>query len=207
LAEEAHVSIFQHGWKHENHAEDGPNSEYPAGRSRALVGEELRNGFAKLSCLFGAQFLPVFTPPWHGLDIGYWPLLVTAGFKGISSKGRRSARVKLGLIQNNIHCVPIQWSTPPGFGDPSRYVAQLVGHLEQRRSGADREEATGILTHHLVQSRESLEFLADVLDLLTDHPCARIIHPADLFGGSSDGLSSVERSTARSAPIAPSTTV
>ena len=207
LVDQKHVSIFQHGWKHENHAQQGPKSEYPPGRSTTFVGEEFSNGFAKLWALFGPQFLPVFTPPWHGFDTSYVPLLVAAGFKGISSKGRRSAPVKLGLIQNNIHCVPIQWSAPPGFGHPSRYVAMLIDHLEQRRSGADKDEATGILTHHLVQTRESLEFLEDVLDLLTDHPFARIIDPADLFDGSSEGLSSVERSTVRNSPMTPSTTV
>lgn len=207
LADQPHVSIFQHGWKHQNYAEAGPNSEYPAERSATIVAEELSKGFAKLSSLFGNQFVPVFTPPWHGFDSVHWPLLAEAGFKGISSKGRRSARVKLGLIQNNIHCVPIEWSSPPGFSDSSRYIAQLTGHLEQRRLGADRGEATGILTHHLVQNRESLSFLKDVLDLLTDHPHARIIGAAELLGGSYEGLSSVERSTARRSPGSPSTIV
>jgi hypothetical protein len=207
LVDQSHVSIFQHGWKHQNHAEQGPNSEYPAGRPASIVRDEFSAGFAKLSDLFGTQFLPVFTPPWHGLDAEYYPLLLDAGFKGVSLKGRRRERLSHGLIQNNIHCVPISWSVPPSFGDPQRYIAQLVAHLEQRRLRSDKDEATGILTHHLVQTADSLEFLRELLDLIAHHPSARMLHPAELFDGGAAGLSSVERSIARSSPNGPSTTV
>lgn len=183
LSGEPHVSIFQHGWKHQNYAEEGPNSEYPPGRSESAISAEFGEGFAKLSGLFGRQFLPVFTPPWHGLDESYLELLRAAGIKGISSKGRRPGRVQRGFIRNNIHCVPIQWTEPPSFGEPDPFVGQLVSHLEQRRSAADRGEATGILTHHLVQTQDSLEFVRDVLDLVTDHPSARLVEAAVLFEG------------------------
>jgi hypothetical protein len=185
LADERHVTIFQHGWKHQNHSADAPNSEYPAGRDEDAVARELSDGSAKLKRLFGDQFAPIFTPPWHGLHLGYLPLLKAAGFRGLSGKGRRSAPVDCGLIQNNIHCVPIQWSDPPGLGDPARHIGQLVGHLKQRRGGSDPDETTGILTHHLVQTRESLQFIRGVIEVISAHPRARLMDPGEVFFGSS----------------------
>jgi hypothetical protein len=193
---ERHVTIFQHGWKHENHSLSGPSSEYPPGRAAETVAQEFLQGSEKLARMFGDQFVPVFTPPWHGLDSSYIPLLKPAGIRGLSSKGRRSAASTNGVVQNNIHCVPIQWSDPPGFADPARYIAQLVGHLKQRRSSNDRAEATGILTHHLVQTDESLEFVRGILDVVTEHPNAVLVDPAELFLSLHEGLSSVDRATA-----------
>ncbi|MFL6721663.1 MAG: hypothetical protein ACJ8FT_07670 [Sphingomonas sp.] len=207
IANEPNVTIFQHGWKHQNHAAEGPNSEYPPGRPTDIVAREISDGSAKLSELFGGQFAPVFTPPWHGFDRAYLGLLMAAGLKGLSSKGRRAAAADAGVVQNNIHCIPIEWSTPPGFGNPARYIGQLVNHLKRRRSGNDREEGTGILTHHLVQTRESLEFVRGVLDVITTHANAKLVHPCDLFFGDYAGLSDVDLMTVRRAPISPSTTV
>jgi hypothetical protein len=192
LASEPHVSVFQHGWKHENHSRAGANSEYPAGRNIDLVQQEFLQGSAKLRSLFGRQYAPVFTPPWHGLDDAYLPVLRTAGIRGISSKGRRSPRGEIGLVRNNIHCVPIEWSDPPGFGNPARYVGQLVDHLKLRRNGTDRGEATGILTHHLVQNSDSFAFLRSVLRLIDAHPGARLVDPVELFfGATTDCRSSI----------------
>jgi hypothetical protein len=181
LHTEKHVTIFQHGWKHQNHAVKGSNSEYPAGRSLRQVAHELAKGHAKLSELFGSAFAPVFTPPWHGFDASYTPLLEGAGFRALSLKGRRPLETKEVLPQNNVHCVPIVWSNPPGFGNPARYIGQLVQHLALRRAGDDREEATGVLTHHLVQTPESLEFVRGILDVITTHPSARLVDPVQLF--------------------------
>jgi hypothetical protein len=207
LANEPHVTVFQHGWKHQDHAIERPNSEYPAGRPPETVARELNDGKTKLSELFGSQFAAVFTPPWHGLDANYLPLLRSIGLQGISLKGRRTAVTTAGLVQNNIHCVPIQWSDPPGFGDPAIYIGQLVAHLRQRRNGTDRGEATGILTHHLVQNNESLDFVRGVLDLISHHRAARLLNPIELFFAPQSGLSSVDFATVRKSPIRPSTIV
>lgn len=181
LERERHVAIFQHGWRHKNHASSGPNSEYPAGRSMETVNLEFNQGSAKLADMFGDRFAWVFTPPWHGLDPEYRPLLASAGIHGVSSKGVRSAAAEDGLQQNNIHCVPVEWTTPASFGDPQKYVDQLVTHLVQRRSGIERDEATGILTHHLVQTPESLDFVGDLLTVIERHPNARLADPFELF--------------------------
>lgn len=183
LASEPHVTVFQHGWKHQNHATAAPNSEYPAGRPAEIVAKELNDGRTKLLELFGSQFAAVFTPPWHGIDGNYFPLLRSMRMQGISLKGRRAAATTAGLVQNNIHCVPIQWSDRPGFGDPAIYIGQLVAHLRQRRNSSDQDEATGILTHHLVQNHQSLDFVRCVLDLISDHSAARLVDPVELFFG------------------------
>jgi hypothetical protein len=181
LAHEPQVTIFQHGWAHQNHASQGPNSEYPSCRSIAVVENEFIKGRETLTRLFGDQFLPVFAPPWHGLDHVFLPALKRAGILGLSTKGRRKPVVATGLIEHNVHCVPISWSAPPTFGNPQDYVAQLVEHLRERRTQTDRSEATGILTHHLVQPDDSFEFLSCVLDLIDDHPAAHLVGARELF--------------------------
>jgi len=176
------VDVLQHGWAHQNHANEPPNSEYPAGRSADQVSAEIRDGRARLLQLFGRRALPVFVPPWHGFHDGYFELLNGACLTGFSSKGARSSPYVHELTQVNIHCVPIAWTSPPSFGDPEPFVSQLCTHLEGRRTGRfDRDEPTGVLTHHLVQDEASYAFIRDILAIIDQHPAATWASARELF--------------------------
>jgi hypothetical protein len=176
------VSVLQHGWRHTNHAKEGSHSEYPAGRNLDEVAGEFSQGMRLLENLFGARYLPVFVPPWHGFDESYLPLLRQAGLKAISRTRPRTHATLSGLRVSNVHCVPILWSDPPSFGPDEIYLSKLIDHLEGRRLGLyDAGEPTGVLTHHLVQDARSFEFMANLNALLSQHSAARWLDARDIF--------------------------
>ena len=182
LSGEPQITVFQHGWRHHDHAAVPPCSEYPAGRNIATVLDEFREGRRLLLERFGERALPVFTPPWHGLADAYFPLLCEAGLSGLSRRGPRAAPKVGGLIQVNVHCVPIEWTSPPRCGDEATYLGQICRHLEGRRTGAyDRDEPTGVLTHHLVQDQASYTFLSRLSAEIAAHSAAAWVDPRDLF--------------------------
>jgi hypothetical protein len=133
----------------------------------------------------------------------YLPLLVETGLTSLSSKGLRVRARDADLNRCNIHCVPIEWTEPPCFGDEGVYLRQLCDHLALRRSGGDRLETTGVLTHHLVQDDASWRFMARLREMIVDHPAARWADPAILFGLQA-GLSSDVNWRTASAPSVPS---
>jgi len=183
LARERTVDVLQHGWAHVNHGPDG-NDEYPGSRPRAEVEHELGEGRAILEALFGSQALGVFVPPWHGFDAGFLSLLRSAGLTGFSRKGPRPSRFAApGVVQANAHVSPIRWSDPPLFGDDTTYLEAIVEHLRGRRLGRyDRAEATGLLTHHLVQNEASYAFITRFAAIVCDHPRAAWVAARDIFG-------------------------
>jgi hypothetical protein len=58
-----------------------------------------------------------------------------------------------------------------------------IGHLRARRENrVDRNEATGILSHHLVHDAGAWQFLADFVHRTHNHPAVRWMHADELFG-------------------------
>jgi hypothetical protein len=171
LAGHAPVVVLQHGWRHDNHAPGG-NNEYPASRSMDEVSRELADGRRVLTNLFGPQAIPVFAPPWHGFDACFLPLLRRNGLMGISRRGPRPGLFAAeGIVQANAHVSLIKWGGPPSFGDEALYLDQIIDHLHGRRLGRyDATEATGLLTHHLVQDDASYAFIARLVEVVSEHP-------------------------------------
>lgn len=176
LRQVSSVAVLQHGWAHSNHA-TGTKSEYPATRSQADVEREFADGRQVLDEHFGTQSIPVFAPPWHGLDERFLPLLAQNGIKCVSRIGpRRSRLAAAGLPQVNAHVAPIKWTIPPSFGGDAEYVSAIIDHLRGRRTERfDRDEPTGLLTHHLAQNPTSYEFMSRLLDVTLAHPAAKWI--------------------------------
>jgi hypothetical protein len=182
LAKHASVVVLQHGWRHDDHTSGG-NNEYPASRSMEEVSRELADGRCKMAALFGSQAMPVFVPPWHGFEPCFLPLLWSHGLTGISRKGPRASPFAAeGVLQVNAHMAPIKWSTPPSFGGDDLYLDQVIDHLRGRRLGTyDAAEATGLLTHHLVQNDQSYVFIARFVALVSRHPACIWMNATTLF--------------------------
>jgi hypothetical protein len=183
LAEHTSVVVLQHGWRHANHAPTGNNSEYPASRSAEEIARELVDGRRVLTTLFGPQAIPVFAPPWHGFDACFLPLLRGNGLTGISRKGPRPGLFAAeGVLQANAHMAPIEWTTPPSFADDAFYLDQIVDHLRGRRLARyDATEATGLLTHHLVQDDRSYGFISRLTGVISQHRGGRWLDGRDIF--------------------------
>ena len=185
LAGRANVTILQHGYAHINHAPDGDKKiELGPHRRADHVIAELATGQDRLARIFGLRFLPVMVPPWNRIAPYLVPMLPEMKYVGLSTFAPRTrAQPVAGFHQVNTHVDLIDWRGSRGFVGADRAVDATVRHLADRRQGhADPEEATGILTHHLVQGRDSWAFMAALLAAADRHPAARLLSAPALFG-------------------------
>ena len=185
LARASGVTVLQHGYAHRNHAAPGSRA-VECGGARMLdeVAAELRLGRVTLATLFGAQFLPVLVPPWNRIEAGLVPRLAELEFSGLSAWGSREGREAApGLRQVHTHADPIAWRRGRGFAGADRVTEALAGHLEARRTGgADPEEPTGLLTHHLAHDAAGWEFLEDLSERLERRHGMRWVGAPEAFG-------------------------
>ena len=180
----APVAVLQHGYAHkDNRRGPGKKIELTATRPAAELEGELRAGRARLEAQLGARFLPVMVPPWNRIDVEVTARLPVLGYRAVSTYGARPTRSPVaGLVQVNFHVDILRWSAPRGFLGADAALALAVDHLQARRQGtADRDEPTGILSHHLVHDAAAWAFLTDLLALLLEHPGSGIRDSAELF--------------------------
>ena len=171
-------AILQHGWRHRNHA--GPEdkkAEFGPQRSEEAMLAELEAGRVQLQSLYGQRFLPILVPPWNRIDPALAMRLPTVGWRGLSVfRPRRS------VFETNAHVDPVAWRTHRGFRGEEEVLDDIAAHLRARRTGrADREEPTGILSHHLVADAASLAFFREFVRFVASHPRARWRDAATLW--------------------------
>lgn len=172
LREVPHVDVLQHGYAHANHAPAGEKTmELGAHRPLQAVADELLAGRQCLAALPLAS-LRVLVPPWNRIDRRLLGWLGVHGFVGVSTFAPRESAVDAqGLRHVNTHVDPIAWQVDRGFCGEAPALQQVLAHLQARRAGsADRQEPTGLLTHHLVQDERCWEF------------CDRLITETQAFG-------------------------
>jgi len=177
------ADVLQHGFAHINHEPEGcKKSEFGAGRNIEQVQSELRQGRDMLSGW--GSFLPVFVPPWNRMDSRLLEFLPKLGIRGISSFKARSAACPVpGLLGVNTH-VDIIKSLDGGryFIGVGPAIQAIIDHLSSRRLGhVDRDEPSGILTHHLDHNDASWRFLERVFRLVGGHPAGRWVSALEIF--------------------------
>lgn len=184
LQDRKHVAILQHGYAHANNAGAGAKkAEFPVGRQVSVAVDELRLGRRRMQELFGRNALPVLVPPWNRIDPAVVELLPEIGFCGLSSYAPRNSVAKAGTTVVNTHIDIMRWRGAREFLGTENCLDLAIGHLRGRRQNHfDRAEATGVLTHHLVQDAGAWQFLADFVQRTHGHPAVRWMHAADLFG-------------------------
>ena len=184
--EPARAEVLQHGWAHRSHAAgDEKKSELGHHRATGVMAEELARGLVKLGELAGDRCVPVLVPPWNRIDPALIPALPSAGFRGLSVYGPRSAAEPVsGLRQTNCHVDVVDWRGGRGFVGCERALAAVVGHLAARRKGSvDPAEPTGLLTHHAVHEERTWTFIARLLERTAHHPAARWLAPGEAILG------------------------
>ena len=167
------ITVLQHGYAHENHAAPGQRKlELGGTQTTAKSIADLEQGYRTLERQFAGRFKPVLVPPWNRIDGKLISRLNEIGFAGISTmKVRRSACPAPGLLQVNTHLDPVNWRHNGGFIGVYPAIAILIQHLIAKRTGyRDRDEPTGLLTHHLVQNQAVWRFIDDLLQFLCNHP-------------------------------------
>jgi hypothetical protein len=187
------VALLQHGWQHRNRARHGKKSEYPEGRSAALVAAEIGAGRARLTALFGPRALPVLVPPWNRIAREFLPLLPANGLAGLSTMVSPSGAsvppgfappdlVVPGLKVIDVHVDLVAWRGNRGFIGEGAALGSLVGHLRASRGGdPGADQPIGILTHHLVMDRASAAFLDRLFALTRAHAACRWANAGELL--------------------------
>jgi hypothetical protein len=178
-----HVAVMQHGWQHANRARHGKKSEYPEGRSAAVVAAEIGAGRARLKALFGERALAGLAPPWNRFAGEFLPLLPVNGVAGISTMVSPSgAALPPGLAAIDVHVDLIAWRGDRGFIGAAAALGGLVGHLRASRlGGAASPGPIGILTHHLIMDGPTAAFLDRLIPLVRGHEAAYWANAAELL--------------------------
>jgi hypothetical protein len=171
LLNAAQVSVAVHGWAHVNHAGPGEKSqELGAHRPLAVVLDEVREGFARLSGLYPAQFCPVLVPPWNRIAPALVAGLPGMGFCALSVFGPEKAAA---LPEVNTHVDIIDWRGTRGGRTEAAVFADLA-------RAVDRGGPVGVLSHHLVHDAQAWAVLERVLEMTRDHPRCRWVGLWDL---------------------------
>ncbi|MDH3761542.1 MAG: polysaccharide deacetylase family protein [Gammaproteobacteria bacterium] len=181
------VCVLQHGYAHNSHAAPGQRKiELGGRRSHEQILDDLALGRLLLEQNFQGRFVAALVPPWNRIDSDIVERLPELGFCGISTmKKRASAHPVPALLQVNTHLDPINWRHDSGFIGVYPAIAILIQHLVAKRQGyRDSAEATGILSHHLVQNESVWRFLDDLLRFLSQHPAADFIDARQIWRNS-----------------------
>ena len=190
LTHAPHVYVAQHGYAHVNHAPRGLGlGAWELGLHRGLesVMADLEAGRTILSDQFESNLLQVIVPPWNHIAAELITPVAANGYCGVSAFGPRSDKnPEQGLTIVNAHCDPIRWKSGPQFRGVAKSIAQLLEHLQARRSGSvDADEPTGLLTHHIDLDAAGWEFCTQLASVIDQHEAAQWCSPKQLFGAQS----------------------
>ena len=167
------ASVLQHGYSHTNQASPGQlKLELGGTRNTEDLLEDLAKGFDILQSRFGERFCPVLVPPWNRIETRVLEGLASIGLRGISTyRVRKQTLAAPGVLQVNTHMDPVHWRHSGGFIGVYPAIAVLVQDLIAKRTGyRDRDEPTGILSHHLAHNEATWCFIELLLQRLSDHP-------------------------------------
>lgn len=170
LAHSPDTYVLQHGFAHVNNEPVGARaSEMGEHRDIDLQLHDLREGWQRLVEAKIPNLLPGFAAPWNRIadkTVAHFPDL---GYRLVSTcHARKSPSPVTGVTQVNIHFDPIRWKQGPQFRGVEATLAGVVEHLVQRREGlVDRDEPTGLSTHHLQTDDIVWDFIDHLLDRLT----------------------------------------
>ncbi|MCB1743613.1 MAG: polysaccharide deacetylase family protein [Gammaproteobacteria bacterium] len=177
---EPRVAILQHGIRHVNRAPATLKKvELWEGCDPEQVRDELRAGVRRLASLF-ARPLPVLVPPWNRIGGNHLQRLHESGFRGLSTFGPRQASSDVRRV--NCHVDPIGWRHDRRFVGEEAALRQVLAHLRARRlANSDRDEPTGLLSHHLVHDESTWRFIQNLLAETGAHPVCRWLTAEETF--------------------------
>ena len=177
------IEVLQHGFAHRNHAgKNKKKSEFGDGRAMEVMIDEISRGTGILRAAASNRFVPMFVPPWNRVARPLIAALPGLGFHSLSTFGARSsAEPAPGLRQVNTHVDLIDWRGSRRCRGSGLLLAELVAHLEARRSGTD-DEPTGILSHHLAHDEDCWKFLDTLFSLTSKQGNVCWLSPSEAVG-------------------------
>ncbi len=169
------VTPCQHGFAHRNHAAPDARARELGGTRPVECGlDELTRGRAKLRAMFGPRLSDILVPPWNRIDADIVAHLPRLGFTALSTFGP-TAEQDAGIRCLDSDLDIIDWRNGRigrPLDDLSRKLAGLV----------DRQNAVGILTHHLAHDATAWAALEEMLGRLHAHPAVQFTKAAALLG-------------------------
>ena len=185
LAAASKTAILQHGYAHRSHTLNArAKSELGPERPLAAVLHDLSVGRERMGALFGADWSPILVPPWNRIGATVEAALPENGYRGLSSMGARGAGEAVpGFRRIDVHMDLIDWPGTREFAGDGVVLEAALRHLRLRREGAtERDEPTGMMTHHLAHDRGCWGFVESFLAATSGHPAARWVDVSSAFG-------------------------
>lgn len=184
LANVPGLKMLVHGLHHDNNAPEGQKkAEFGNHRPVDDMLGEAAIGLASLMARFPDLTRPVFVPPWNRVDEQLVARLPEAQLTGLSRYGPRAhGRTADGVVENNCHLDLINWRGGRHFVGRGQALDMLIEHLCARRGEkADRDEVTGILSHHGVMDDDSWDFLGELFSRTTESDGAHWLTIDEVF--------------------------
>lgn len=162
----------QHGWRHRNHEPGGKKQEFGPSRSTDAIAADLARGRRRLATIMGADFYPLFTPPWNRCSEITLALLREMGYKAVSRSRDSRPGAPPGLPD---HAMDLDLHT-------GRAPSATLGWLQLAKglkTGLSRP-ACGIMIHHQRMDAAAFDFLEALLEILRRQPRLTLVDFRDL---------------------------
>ena len=166
LGSPAPLGFHQHGLAHRNHEAEGRRYEFGRSRPRATQLEDIAEGMRLLEARLGPLGDPIFTPPWNRCTATTGECLAELGFRALSRESRAEPLEVDGLVELP---VAIDW-----FAHRKRVRLSREELGERLAAACAGSEPVGVMLHHAAMGPAERAGLAQLLDLLAEHPNAAV---------------------------------
>lgn len=166
----------QHGWRHINHEPEGAKKrEFGQARPARDKRLDIAKGFDRLNAILGADFTPVFSPPWNRCDGQAMAAMAATGIKALSRTVGAGPQPPDDLpdfpVRVDLHTRK--------EADPDRSLDALLGELADGLAGGQ----CGVMIHHQRMNGAAVTFLENCLDQLAATPGVELVHFGHLLEG------------------------
>lgn len=171
------VRLHQHGYAHQNHEKTGRKCEFGKERTYQEQHRDIGEGLQRMQDNFD-DFDLIFTPPWNRCTEETVAVLHDLNFKALS---RISGSGELDLEGLTDIPVTIDWEKK------RKGVAYSESEFATYVSDAfAQSEYVGIMLHHAVMFKESIDNFSKLLKILSNHRKVSCFSMADLIRNKAD---------------------
>lgn len=161
-----------HGWRHVNHEPVGKKREFGPARSRSDLESDILKGRERLRTLLGADFYPIFTPPWNRCDEQTLMILRELAYAAVSRSPNSRPSAPEGLPDFQVN---VDLHTRRAVNWEEEWTS-LFSEITHALAGG----LCGIMLHHQRMNDTAFDFLERLLDQLARFPVVRLLNLRNL---------------------------
>jgi len=159
----------QHGWRHMNFEAPGAKKrEFGQARPARDKRQDVLKGFKRLEDVLGADFTPVFTPPWNRCDSESMAAMPGIGVKAVSRTVGAGPETPRELpdfpVRMDLHTRKEQ--------DPDASLDAMLAELTEGLASG----SCGIMIHHQRMNQTAFDFLGLLLENLAGRSGVERVH-------------------------------